>query len=436
MHSERKKTGQTSPGRIPRAFCLLAFLLFLLLAAGCGESACEHQFTEKREEEQYLLVPASCGTPAVYYRSCRFCGCSAEGIENDAIFLLYGFTGDHRPGEWTVVREADDLHCGLKESFCTVCGLSVTEEIPVPHSYRLEILTPPDKTAYRAGETPDPAGLRVRLVCGDCGFSIEPATEELCFSVSRLHAGTPSFSVSYSDGQKTYESEAIAVSVTRAAPSVPSWTEYQTVFCRDCPVNYYPHASAEGLPVELPVRDSAGTVFPADQALPAGVYEVTGSIAETDDWEAWEQKSVLEVVHRLDYRSSRPHVYSLPHFPRETFTEAWELCLDCEHVETVYVFLDGWIGVSASDLVLSIPYEVTDLVSVTLNGTEIPGVTAVSDPDLPGTTLLRTDGEALKAFPNGPCMLRVEGRARTQDNFWYGDEPVYCLEAYLLLAHE
>ncbi|MBO4797340.1 MAG: hypothetical protein J5494_00975, partial [Candidatus Methanomethylophilaceae archaeon] len=267
----------------------------------------------------------------------------------------------------------------------------------------------------------------------DCGHMASVPPDELTLLTGKLHAGNESFSVSFHDGEKTYRSEEIPITVTRAAHVVYNWEE-DTLLCCDSLFSHFPKSSAENIPITVTVRDSAGNEVDPDARLPEGEYEITGVIEETEDFERWETTVPFSVCHFIEYSSSWPHVYG--HIPGPTWTEAWEKCKFCDHIDAVYIFMDG-IRELSSDLELLLPYEVTEVTSVTFDGTEIPG--AFTEPLEPNKfyerTALRTEGEALRSLPDGVYRVLVTGKARTALNFWYEDNPVYYLEITVVLRH-
>ena len=77
------------------------------------------------EAEEYFASEATCTELATYYVSCSDCGvASAETFE-------VGELAEHTYGEWVEIYKPTFDYVGTKEKVCSVCGDSVTEDIPV-----------------------------------------------------------------------------------------------------------------------------------------------------------------------------------------------------------------------------------------------------------------------------------------------------------------
>lgn len=107
-----------------------------------------HSFTSETAEERYLVSPATCTQPAVYYKSCQFCGLASEtetfmsGDVNPDNHTEDG-TGLHSDGNdhwyicsecgnefdrtahsfvWVTDKEASAAEAGSRHQECEVCG--------------------------------------------------------------------------------------------------------------------------------------------------------------------------------------------------------------------------------------------------------------------------------------------------------------------------
>ena len=70
----------------------------------CGETYGElaaHDFTAEVAEENYLKSEATCTEPAVYYKSCKACGLTSEGTEQEDTFQYGNPLGHDYDTEWS-----------------------------------------------------------------------------------------------------------------------------------------------------------------------------------------------------------------------------------------------------------------------------------------------------------------------------------------------
>ena len=105
-----------------KTYCLIFACLFLLLITGCGHF-------HKYEEE---VINPTCDEKGYTIFTCS-CGHTYEG----------DFTNPtHQYGEWEIVKDATLEEAGIKESSCTVCGHTISQNFTHTHEY-IEVLINP-----------------------------------------------------------------------------------------------------------------------------------------------------------------------------------------------------------------------------------------------------------------------------------------------------
>lgn len=122
-----------------------------------------HDFTAEVAEENYLKSEATCTEPAVYYKSCKACGLTSEGIEQEDTFQYGNPLGhdydtewsqdethhwyvckrcqdvaeleEHTASGWITDKAATAKADGERHKECTVCGYILeTDTIPATGS--------------------------------------------------------------------------------------------------------------------------------------------------------------------------------------------------------------------------------------------------------------------------------------------------------------
>ena len=122
-----------------------------------------HDFTAEVSEENYLKSEATCTEPAVYYKSCKACGLTSEGTEQEDTFQYGNPLGhdydtewsqdethhwyvckrcqdvaeleEHTASGWITDKEATAKADGERHKECTVCGYILeTDTIPATGS--------------------------------------------------------------------------------------------------------------------------------------------------------------------------------------------------------------------------------------------------------------------------------------------------------------
>lgn len=81
-----------------------------------------HAFTERVEDDAYLVSMATCTNPAAYYLSCE---CGAAGTDTFSAGSALG----HSWGEWEVVTPATCTEPGVEGRTCASCGATESREI-------------------------------------------------------------------------------------------------------------------------------------------------------------------------------------------------------------------------------------------------------------------------------------------------------------------
>ena len=132
----------------------------------CGETygdLAAHDFTAEVAEENYLKSEATCTEPAVYYKSCKACGLTSEGTEQEDTFQYGNPLGhdydtewsqdethhwyvckrcqdvaeleEHTASGWITDKAATAKADGERHKECTVCGYILeTDTIPATGS--------------------------------------------------------------------------------------------------------------------------------------------------------------------------------------------------------------------------------------------------------------------------------------------------------------
>ena len=122
-----------------------------------------HDFTAEVAEENYLKSEATCTEPAVYYKSCKACGLTSEGTEQEDTFQYGNPLGhdydtewsqdethhwyvckrcqdvaeleEHTASGWITDKAATAKADGERHKECTVCGYILeTDTIPATGS--------------------------------------------------------------------------------------------------------------------------------------------------------------------------------------------------------------------------------------------------------------------------------------------------------------
>lgn len=100
----------------------------------CGMQITEHEFTAETADANYLKSKATCTEKAVYYKSCKVCGLSSKGTDEEATFESGDFA-DHDYGEpsytWTEVP--DGYMCAATKA-CKNCGEDIAEIAAVTYA--------------------------------------------------------------------------------------------------------------------------------------------------------------------------------------------------------------------------------------------------------------------------------------------------------------
>ena len=176
----------------------------------CGVKVAEgtHAFTAEKAEENYLKSEATCTEAAVYYKSCKVCGLSSEGMADEATFFS-GNILSHDYGAWTsngdgthtrvCARDAShtetkDCHGGTAtctaKAICEDCGGAYGEM--AAHDFTAEVA--------EEDYLKSPATCTTKAVyyksCATCGLSSAGTTEEATFESGNVLGhdwGEPSY---------------------------------------------------------------------------------------------------------------------------------------------------------------------------------------------------------------------------------------------------
>ncbi len=401
----------------------LSVILLACFLFGSGCEKCDHSFTVENPSNRFLKMKATCYTCALYYRSCEKCGRSSKGIDPQAVFWDREGGLAHKYGEWTTVYEATDSSAGLKEAYCRECGQRVRETIPVPHNYSLEIVSGPQKRDYIAFDSVDLTGLDARLICSDCGHTVDLSPYDVTPSVNTLIAKDTSFTVSFNDGNKEYVSAETPVRVKKKELTIKGWDRrwYET----ECN-NLDPHRIAEDeytphSPYEFKVTftDTDGNPVSAEHGLAAGKYYMHGEIGETENYLGWEKTVKLTVKHSIT--TTVASFDAGDDWPKTA--EIRQKCANCSYVEKIIILSGYTVTVSGNDLCLYIPYALYDLEEVRLfdyTDKEISG--AFLEENDSQQTILKTSGNALKKLPNGLYKIKVVAHAKANEwRYLYND---------------